>query len=137
MRGKRLVALLLSAIMSVSLLVGCGGIDKNAVVATLDGREITLGLANFTAKMMQANYDDIYVAYFGTGYWSADLYGDGSTMEQNLKNNVINNLRGLYTLVDQMDEYDVALTDAEKDRITQVATQFMADNSEEYISGAI
>lgn len=54
MRGKRIAALLLSGMMAASVLTGCG-LDTNAVVATLDGEEITLGVPNFTAQIGRAH----------------------------------------------------------------------------------
>ena len=65
MKIKKFTALLVSGVMAASILAGCGGIDKNATVATLDGQEIKLGVANFAARLQQAQYDDFYTAYFG------------------------------------------------------------------------
>ena len=45
MKLKRLAALLLAGAMSVSMLTGCG-INKNAVVATYNSKEVTLGIAD-------------------------------------------------------------------------------------------
>ena len=63
MKTKKMAALLLSGAMLASVLSGCGSVDKDAVVATLDGEEIKLGVANFAARLTQANLDDIYAAY--------------------------------------------------------------------------
>ena len=62
MKLKRFTTLLISGVLAASMLVGCGGIDKNATVATLDGQEIKLGVANFAARLQQASYDDFYTA---------------------------------------------------------------------------
>ena len=43
MKAKRFTTLLVSGVLAASMLVGCGGINKNATVATLDGQEIKLG----------------------------------------------------------------------------------------------
>ena len=50
MKAKRFTTLLVSGVLAASMLVGCGGINKNATVATLDGQEIKLGVANFAAS---------------------------------------------------------------------------------------
>ena len=60
MKSKRLAALLLSGVMAASMLTGCGGMNKDAVVATFDETEIKLGIANFAARMQQASADDFY-----------------------------------------------------------------------------
>ena len=76
--SKEIYTLLVSGVLAASMLVGCGGINKNETVATLDGQEIKLGVANFAARLQQAEADDFYRAYFGDDVWSSDLY----TMEQ-------------------------------------------------------
>ncbi len=95
------------------MLVGCGGINKNATVATLDGQEIKLGVANFAARLQQAEADDFYRAYFGDDVWSSDLYNNGTTMEDNTKNSVIEMIENLYILQNHMADYNVTLTDDE------------------------
>ena len=54
MKAKRFTTLLVSGVLAASMLVGCGGINKNETVATLDGQEIKLGVANFAARLQQA-----------------------------------------------------------------------------------
>ncbi len=131
MKSKRLAALLLSGVMAASMLTGCGGMNKDAVVATFDETEIKLGIANFAARMQQASADDFYVAYFGEDVWNSDLYGNGTTMEDSMKDSVMQSLFDMYTLQAHMVEYDVELTDAERAAITQAATDFMAANDKE------
>ena len=49
MKAKRFTTLLVSGVLAASMLVGCGGINKNETVATLDGQEIKLGVAKSAA----------------------------------------------------------------------------------------
>lgn len=128
MKKKNLAALLLSGMMAASILTGCGGVDKDAVAATFDETEVKLGVANFAARLQQASYDDFYVAYFGEDVWSSDMYGNGTTMEQNLKDGVMESLFDMYTLQAHMDEYDVMLTEEEKTAITKTASDLIAGN---------
>ena len=130
MRGKRIAALLLSGMMAASVLTGCG-LDTNAVVATLDGEEITLGVPNFTARLQQAQYDDFYVAYFGEEVWSSDLYGNGTTMESNTKDEILQMVWDMYLLQAHMDDYGVTITDEEAAAITEAATAFINDNEKD------
>lgn len=133
MRGKKLAALLMGGIMAVSVLAGCGSVDKNAVVATLDGKEISLGVANFAARLQQASYDDFYVSYFGAEVWSSDMYGNGTTMESSMKESIIENVRSMYTLQAHMEDYGVTLSDDEKGAIAQAASDFIASNEDDAI----
>ena len=117
MKVKRFTTLLVSGVLTASMLVGCGGINKNETVATLDGQEIKLGVANFAARLQQAEADDFYRAYFGDDVWSSDLYNNGTTMEDNTKNSVIEMIENLYILQNHMADYDVTLTDDETAKI--------------------
>ena len=134
MKAKRFTTLLVSGVLAASMLVGCGGINKNETVATLDGQEIKLGVANFAARLQQAEADDFYRAYFGDDVWSSDLYNNGTTMEDNTKNSVIEMIENLYILQNHMADYDVTLTDDETAKIAEVAARFMADNDDKAIN---
>lgn len=130
MNTKRLTALLVSGVMAASVLAGCGGIDKDATVATLDGQEIKLGIANFAARLQQAQYDDFYTAYFGQDVWKSDLYNNGTTMQDNIKDSVISSIEDLYILQNHMADYNVTLTDDENTAIANTAADFIAANDE-------
>ena len=64
MKVKRFTTLLVSGVLAASMLVGCGGINKNETVATLDGQEIKLGVANFAARLQQAEAEMILQSLF-------------------------------------------------------------------------
>lgn len=134
MRTKKIAAILLSTAMAVSMISGCGSVDKNATVATLDGEAISFEFANFTAKLQQAGYDDFYVSYFGEKVWSSDLYGTGVTMEESTKEGIIQSIQDMYVLQKNMKEYGVVLTEEDKTTIAETATSFLAANSEEAIA---
>ena len=133
MRAKRWSALLLSGVMAASMLTGCG-MNKNETVATFDETEVPLGVANFAARFLQATYDDFYVAYFGEDVWSSDLYNNGTTMQDNIKDSVMQSLFDMYTLEAHMAEYDVELTEDDKAEIADTAAAFIADNSKDALN---
>ena len=137
MEGKKSTALLLAAAMAVMTLGGCGSINKDAIVATMDGAEVTLGVANFLCRYAQAGSDDYYAYYasyygYDTDYiWSEDLFSSGSTAQEDTKDSIMESLHEMYTLKVHMDDYDVELTEEEEAAITEAATTFMESNSEE------
>ena len=133
MNIRKITALLLSGVLAASVLTGCGGINKDATVATLNGTPVTLGIANFAARLQQASYDDFYVAYFGENAWSSDLYGNGTTLESTTKDSVIESIQDMYTLQLHMDEYNVSLSEDEKTKIAETATEFMKANDDKAI----
>lgn len=136
MKVKKVTGLLLAAVITASAITGCG-INKQATVATMGDQEITLGIVNFMCRYQQASTDDIYKQYFGENYdnyWLEDIQGSGSTMEDSLKDTVIEDVHNLYTLKEHMDEYNVEITDDEKSKITEVATSFMESNSKKALN---
>ncbi|MGN0342360.1 MAG: peptidyl-prolyl cis-trans isomerase [Roseburia sp.] len=133
MKIKRVISAALAAVTAASLaLSGCSRIDEDAVVATLDGQEISLGLANFMAQYTAASYS-AYMAYFGEDMWSQDLYGDGGTMQESVKSDVLDQIELAYLLEAHMEEYDVEITQEELDEIDGAAEEFMEENTKDAI----
>ena len=132
MKLKRLAALVLAGAMCITSLVGCG-VKPNETAATLGDTQVTAGLVNFVCMYQKATIDDTYAAYFGEDFWDQDLYGYGTTMEEDLKSSIMNMLHELYAVEAHMADYNVTLTDEEKAAITKAAQAFMAANSEEAI----
>lgn len=131
---KRLMALLLSGVLAVSMFAGCGSeMDKTAVVATDGTTDITLGVANFVARFTQAQYDDFYVAYFGQSVWDTDMYGYGTTNEDDLKASVMESLYAMYALKNHMADYGVEITSEDAATISAAAEKFISSNSAEAI----
>ncbi|MCH5333819.1 MAG: peptidyl-prolyl cis-trans isomerase [Agathobacter sp.] len=126
---KRVIALLLAGMMCTSALAGCGKIDKSAVIASMEGVDVSMGVANFYCRFQQASSEDVYKLYFGDDVWSQDLYGVGITMEDMLKDSAMDAIHDLYTLKLHMDEYGVVLTEEEKAAIKEAAAAFIRDNS--------
>ena len=103
MKFRRITSVLLAGIMAISLLTGCG-INKDATVAKFsDGREVSLGLVNFMCRYQQAYSDDMYTSYAGDEVWSTDLFGTGSTMQEQVKDSVIEQVHELY-IINQEDQ---------------------------------
>ncbi len=135
MKGKKIVPLLLAAVMGASVLAGCGSsIDGKKAGATLDGEEISLGLMNFMARYQQAFYDGQFSGIFGTGFWSEDLFNEGTDTETSVKQTVAENIETLYLLEDHMEDYKVEITEEELAKMDEAAEKFMEDNTKEAIA---
>lgn len=131
MKRTRFAALLLSGVMAASVFAGCGGVDKDAVVATFDEQEVKLGVPNFAARLQQAYQDDMYTYYFGGSVWDSDFTGSGVTVAEDVKSSVMDSMFELYTLQAHMADYSVELSEDEKAAITEAATAFLEANSDE------
>ena len=132
MRLKRLAALVLAGALCLTSFVGCG-VNPDEAAATLGEQEVSAGLVNFVCKYQKASIDDTYAAYFGKDFWDKDMYGYGTTMEDDLKASIMNVMHELYTVKAHMADYKVELTEEEKAAVAKAAQAFMAANSEEAI----
>ncbi|MCR5468770.1 MAG: peptidyl-prolyl cis-trans isomerase [Lachnospiraceae bacterium] len=142
MKKTKLSALLLAGTLALGSMAGCGSINGSATVASLGDVSVSLGLFNFAAKYTQAGYDSMS-AYFGDDMWSQDLYGSGSTLETDVKNDVLESLENLKLLEAHMADYDYSVSEEETAAIEKAAAEFIEANdkkaldtmgaSEEYI----
>lgn len=134
MRAKRVAAILLAGMLGVSLLAGCGQIDQNAVVGTVSGTEVPMGLVNFYCRVQQASYEDIYRMYLGTeDVWMADPYNSGTNMQDSVKESAFEEIHEMYTLKAHMGDFGVSLTEEDNAAISAAAAKFMTDNTPEAI----
>ena len=130
MKLKKTVAVLLAAVvLSSASVAGCGSsIDADAAAATLDGKDISMGVANFMAQYQAVQMDAYFLSYYGEKMWSQDS-GDGTTMTDSLKKSVMEDLQECYLLDAHAADYQVSLTEEEQKAITDAAAKFIADNS--------
>lgn len=133
MKLKKITALALSgAILAGAALTGCGSsLDSDAAVAVVNGKEISLGLANCLAQFTAVTYDTYYMPYYGQDMWTADSTGSGTTMTDTVKNNTLEQLEEYYLLEEHMSEYGIEITAEETAKIEEAAAQFLADNTPE------
>lgn len=135
MKVKKITAIILAAAICATAVTGCG-INKDATAATMKNQTVTMGMANFACRFQQASVEDYYKAMLGassssddSNFWSRDLYGNGSTMEDSLKDSVMEQLHAMYTLQAHMSDYKIKITDEEKKAIQKAAKQFLKDNT--------
>lgn len=132
MKWKRWTALALAGVITAgTMLTGCGSVDPEATVATVNGTPISLGVANFAAQYTAVEYDNYYMSYFGQDMWSSDPNGTGETMTDSVKNNTLDTLKEYYLLEQHMPDYGVEITDEDLKKAAAAAEQFVADNTDE------
>ena len=132
--GKRAAVLTAAGVFSAITVMGCSSsIDTDAVVATVGGEDIPLGVANFYARMMQGQYETYYADMMGTtgeAMWTQPSSED-QTYEDSVKDSAMEVLQDLYLISQHASEYEVTLSEDEKDAIAEAAKQFDEDNSAE------
>ena len=132
--GKRAAVLTVAGLLAAGTLAGCSGsINTDTVVATVGDEDITLGVANFYARLMQGQYETYYAGMMGmTGenMWTQEVE-EGKTYEQTVKESIMTELENLYLISQHAADYEVSLTEDEEDAIREAATQFDELNSNE------
>lgn len=134
---KRAVVLLLAGLLAAGSLTGCGNLEDSDVVATVNDTDITAGVANFYARYTQAQYETYYAGYMGDDMWSGEGE-EGETYQDTVKDSILESLENMYLMEEHMDEYEVSLSDEEKNSIKEAASQFDESNGlaeKEKVSG--
>ena len=132
--GKKAAVLTAAGVLAAAAVTGCSGSSNtDAVVATVGGDEITLGVANFYARMTQGQYETYYAGMMGTtadAMWTQEA-GEDQTYEESVKDGLLENLENMYLISQHAADYEVALTEEEEDAIAEAAAQFDEDNTDE------
>lgn len=104
---------------------------------TVGDEEVTLGVANFYARMTQAQYETYYLSMMssnGMTMTAEDMWNqeyEGETTEQTTKDGLLESLQNMYLISQHAEEYGVSLTEEEQDAISEAAAQFDEDNTDE------
>ncbi len=130
---KRFTKFAAVALAGTMLFSGCSRINTSATLITVKNGDqtenITLGYGNFVARYNQALYDVYYGSYMGDDMWTQDLTGSGSTMEDDTKGSVIDELENWYVETLHADEYNVSISEDDKKAIDEAAKSFLESNS--------
>ncbi len=133
MKYKKRTALILAGAMAASLMfAGCG--EDNALITAGD-QVFTLGYVSFVAHYTQAAYDSMLSYYYGDDYWTDESLADedGLTMEESVKNDVLDDVEESYVLDQHRADYDIEVTDEEQAAMQDAAALFMEQNSRQAI----
>lgn len=129
--SKRIAGIAVSLLACASLITGCAGAaNLNTPVAVVNDENITFGVAKFYAKTQQVMYESSYGSLFGDNMWDQAL-GEGVTFGQSTLQSILEELKQMYVVAQHADEYEVTLTEGEKNKIEETAKQFVADNSKD------
>lgn len=132
--AKKAAMVAAAGILATSVLTGCSGaVNGDAVVATVGEEEISLGVANFFARLTQGQYETYYAGMMGTTpkeMWSQE-YEEGKNMEESTKEGLMETLEEMYIVSQHTQDYGVSLTDEEKASIEETAKKFDEQNSKE------
>lgn len=126
----------IAALAAAVLFTGCSKFNPDTTLVTIntgDGTKdtISLGYGNFAARYQQSMYDQFLLAYYGEGMWSTDMTGTGSTMEDDTKEGVLEDIESQYLAKLHASDYGITLTDEQNTAIAEAAAKFISDNPKE------
>lgn len=125
----------IAALSAAVLFTGCGKIDPNETLVTIKNGDktdtISLGLGNFAARYQQSMYDQYLLSYYGESMWKQDMSGSGSTLQDETKDGVMDELEEQYLAKSHAADYNISLTDEQKKAIEDAAKKFISDNEKE------
>ena len=118
--AKKLLCFTAVLALSVSLFTGCTPKNERTLFEYA-GQEVKFQEAHIYARIMQYQTEEQYGAYFGDDMWKmqagTDTSGNAITMQESVKDGVINQLKQVKVLVAHADDYDVKLTKSEKSEL--------------------
>ncbi len=130
---KRLLVLAAASTLAVTSLTGCGhSVNNEEAVSTIGKEKIPFGVANFYARMQQAQYETYYAGMMGTTaeeMWKQQV-DKKKTYEEMVKEGVMENLENIYLISQHAKEYKVELTKEEEEAIEKAVEEFIAANEE-------
>lgn len=131
---KKTVALLLIAVMVMTLFVGCAkdkeNLDPTEVVMVVGETEVTMNIANFFVRYNQSLVENMYTQYIGEDVWITEIER-GVTYEDNIKDSLLTELQKLYIITNHVADYNVTLSDDEVKAIEAAADSFIEENKDE------
>ena len=135
---KRLIA----AFIGITLFLGgCGSAsatENNAeqTAFTINGEEISLREWNFYIRMNQMIWEKDDLEEAGDDMWSQEVSDDGTTLADNLKEQVLDTIVQIHLMNQHAEEYGAALTDADETEILARAKDFMENYHEKLLEFA-
>ena len=128
--AKKLLCLTAVLALTLSLFTGCKSKNEKTLFEYA-GQEVTFQEAHVYARIMQYQAEAQYGAYFGDSMWSmqvgTDSKGKKITMQQSVKDSVINQLKQIKVLAAHADDYNVKLTKSEKKQIKESVQHCICD----------
>ena len=126
MNKKMVKAAGLTALSAVVMMTGCGKINSNETLVTIKTEygtkdTISLGYGNFVARYQQAMYDQYLLAYYGEDMWKSDMSGSGSTLQEDTKDGVLEDMEAQYLAKVHASDYGVEISKDQKNDIAEAA----------------
>ncbi len=131
---KIAVTVAAAGLAAATLLSACAPKNDETLVNINKGEaSIEYGYGNFFANYYKSLYDTTYGSYYGTDFWTKDMSGNGSTMEADVKDSLMDELKSEYLLEQHAADYGVTLSDDDAKAIDDAAAAFLDDNEKKAV----
>ena len=143
-----LIAIILFTFMLAAFIAGWFNMIKFAVKDGYDDdpnaliKEFTPGVGEYFLPalgsilvIIAVSLIIMFASYYGEGYWTNEDYADedGRTLEESVKDAVMEEIETDLLLEQHMSEYGVEITEEEQAAMDEAAAKFMEDNSDEAV----
>ena len=141
MNWRKIGAAWLMTALLLNLCAGCNRSEESSgtPAAKLGTETITLEEAVFYTRMLQEQWEISYYDSYGADMWQAKPEfgeGTGETMEEVLKENVMDILTEIHLLCAHAEDYGAELTKEERKTLEARAEAFMKDNTPAVLEAA-
>lgn len=102
--------------------------DTTKTVITVNDETLEVGVVNFAIRYQQSYLESLYAMYGMEDPYNSDLYGNGTTLGDMVKEQMVSELEKALLAEQHMSEYGLEITEDEKAAMAAAAEQFMNDN---------
>ena len=128
MKTRKILALLLAALLAALALVSCSGPNYDETVMSFNGKEIKGYMYKYWLSTMKSYF--VTVADDTPEYWAQEL-GNGETYESHLKKIITDDIKVRLLLLSYFDEQGLSLTDEEIAAAEKQAEDYLAAYGDE------
>ena len=131
---KRLLAFVLVVTLTFTFVPGCGKSEQSGkIVLSVAGQDVALDEVWFYCRSVQEYYESYYSSMFTSpGVWTSsypvtkdDGSTEDSTLEEIAKRSAIKQIREIKLAYSHRDDYNVSLTEKEKEEVEKQAAEMM------------
>lgn len=135
-RIYRKILLIFPVMIAVICMGGCAeqklGSDK--VIARFGQEDIYLSQLEFYLIINQVDYENTYAEqYPGENIWKMNILGTGNTLEDDVKQSIMQEVKGMYILLKKADELGIALEDEDEEELLVLEEIFKDRYGEEIL----
>ncbi len=131
------ILLIFPVIVAVFCLGGCAGqkMESDLVMAKFGQKEIHLSQLEFYLIINQVNYETVYAEqYPGENIWQKDILGTGNTLEYDVKQSIMQEVKRMCILLKKADELGITLDAEDEEELIVLEEIFKEQYNEEILS---